>query len=50
METKYNGEVNINVYKEFLVKRIFKLLPLREEKKNWEKYLEVEAFLKISTF
>jgi hypothetical protein len=39
METKYNGEVNINVYKEFLVKRIFKLLPLREEKKNWEKYL-----------
>lgn len=39
MITKYQGEIDLAVYKEFLVKRIFKLLPLREEKKNWEKYL-----------
>lgn len=38
--TKYNGELDFEIYQSFIVKNIFKILPLREENKDWEKYLE----------
>lgn len=40
IETKYNGTIDFNLYKEHTVKNIFKVLPLREEEKDWEKYLQ----------
>lgn len=40
VETKYNGVINFDVYQEYMVKNIFKILPLKEEKKDWLKYLE----------
>lgn len=39
IQTKYNNVIELDVYKEQLVKSIFKLLPLREEKKDWQKFL-----------
>jgi len=40
IKTKYNSMVDFELYKEHTVKNIFKVLPLREEKKEWEKYLQ----------
>lgn len=40
LETKYNGIVDFELYREHTVKNIFKVLPLREEKKDWKKYLQ----------
>lgn len=40
VKTKYNGYVDLEVYKEQSVKSIFKILPLKEEKNEWEVYLE----------
>lgn len=39
IETNYGGEVDFAIYREHIIKSIFKILPLREEKKEWEKYL-----------
>ena len=39
IETKYNGLIDFDLYKEHAVKNIFKILPLKEEGKDWEKYL-----------
>lgn len=49
IETKYNGVVDFDLYKEHTVKNIFKVLPLREEKKDWKKYLE-GLLLELSGF
>lgn len=38
--TKFESEINFDIYSEYLVKSIFKLLPLKEEDKDWEKYLD----------
>ena len=38
--TKYHGEIDLDLYKKYTVKNIFKLLPLKEENKDWEKYLD----------
>lgn len=38
--TKFQGEIDFDIYAEHLVKSIFKLLPLKEEDKDWEKYLD----------
>lgn len=40
IKTKYNGIIDFRVYQEHSIKSIFKILPLREEKKEWKKYLE----------
>lgn len=49
IETKYNGTIDFNLYKERTVKNIFKVLPLREEEKDWEKYLQ-GLLLELSGF
>lgn len=38
--TKYHGEIDFDLYREYAIKSIFKILPLKEEKKDWIKYLE----------
>ena len=38
--TKYHGEIDFDLYREYVIKSIFKILPLKEEKKDWIKYLE----------
>ena len=40
MTTKYGGNIDFDVYRQYAIKNIFKLLPLKEEDKNWEKYLD----------
>ncbi len=40
IKTKYNGMINFDLYRDYAVKSIFKILPLKEENKNWQKYLE----------
>lgn len=40
IQTKYNGTIDFVLYQEHTVKNIFKILPLKEEGKDWEKYLE----------
>ena len=40
VETKYNGVIDFKIYQEYMVKNIFKILPLKEEKKDWKKYLQ----------
>lgn len=43
MQTKYGMEFSEEAekdYKKFLINMIYKLLPIREEGKDWEKYLE----------
>lgn len=37
--TRFNGAIDWEVYQEHLVNQIFKLLPLRDEGKDWERYL-----------
>lgn len=49
IRTKYEGIVDFELYKEHTVKNIFKVLPLREEKKDWEKYLQ-GLLLELSGF
>lgn len=39
IKTIYGGMIDFELYKEHTVKNIFKILPLREEGKEWEKYL-----------
>lgn len=38
--TRYNGRIDLDLYKDYCVKSIFKILPLMEEKKDWKKYLK----------
>ncbi len=38
--TKYDGELDFEIYQSFLVKNVFKILPLKEENKDWKKYLD----------
>ena len=38
--TKYHGEIDFDLYRDYTVKNIYKILPLREENKDWKKYLE----------
>lgn len=40
VETSYGGEIDFKLYKEHIIKSIFKILPLREEGKEWQKYLD----------
>ena len=43
MQTKYGMDFSRNTekeYKKFLINMIYKLLPIREEGKDWEKYLD----------
>lgn len=40
VRTKYHGWVDLEVYKEQSVKKIYKILPLKEEGKQWDTYLE----------
>lgn len=40
VKTKYNGYVDLEVYKEQSVKKIYKILPLKDEEKDWDSYLE----------
>lgn len=40
VKTKYHGNIDLDMYKEYTVKNIFKALPLKEEGKDWKKYLE----------
>lgn len=40
VKTKFNGEIEWEIYQNHLIKSVFKILPLMEEKKNWKKYLE----------
>ena len=37
---KYNGELDLENYKKYVIKGIFKILPLKEEKKDWNAYLD----------
>ena len=38
--TKYHGEIDFDIYRAYTVKNIYKILPLKEEEKDWQKYLE----------
>lgn len=38
--TKYHGEIDFDLYREYVIKSIFKILPLKEEKKDWVRYLD----------
>lgn len=40
IKTKYHGEIDFDLYREYAIKSIFKILPLKEEKKDWIKYLD----------
>lgn len=40
VKTKYNGTVDLEVYKEYCVNSIYKILPLKEKKKEWRKHTE----------
>lgn len=40
IRTKYNGLIDLELYQDYCVKSIFKILPLMEERKNWRKFLE----------
>lgn len=40
IKTVYGGLIDFENYREHTVKNIFKILPLREEGKDWEKYLQ----------
>lgn len=40
VKTKYHGSIDLDMYKEYTVKNIFKALPLKEEGKDWKKYLD----------
>jgi hypothetical protein len=40
IKTIYGGLVDFSAYQEHTIKNIFKVLPLREEGKDWEKYLK----------
>jgi hypothetical protein len=39
INTKYDGLLEFDEYKERLVKRVYKTLPLMEEGKDWKRYL-----------
>jgi len=39
IKTKYGGLLEWEIYRSQLVKNIFKILPLMEEKKDWKKFL-----------
>ena len=39
VKTKFLGEVDWEKYQEYLVKSIYKTLPLMEEKRDWKRYL-----------
>ena len=52
MQTKYGMEFSKEAekeYKKFLINMIYKLLPIREEGKDWQKYLE-SSILEIHGF
>lgn len=38
--TKYDGAFDFEIYREDMIKSIFKILPLKEEGKDWERYLD----------
>jgi len=38
--TKYNGKVDLAEYQEYCIKSIFKILPLMEERKDWDRFLQ----------
>lgn len=40
IKTKYNGTIDLDLYREYCIKSIYKILPLMEEEKNWQKFLE----------
>ena len=40
VKTKYNGIVDLELYKEYCVNSIYKILPLKEKKKEWRKHTE----------
>jgi len=40
IKTKYNGTIDAKIYFEYCVNSIFKILPMMEEEKEWERYLE----------
>lgn len=39
IRTKYDGLLEWTAYQEQLVNRVYKILPLMEEKRDWKKYL-----------
>jgi len=55
MQTKYGMEFSVEAekdYKRFLINMIYKMLPIREEGKDWQKYLdssilEIHGFLNL---
>ena len=40
IKTKYGGTLDMEAYKDYCVHSIFKILPLKEEGKAWEQFLE----------
>lgn len=40
VRTKYGGYIELEVYQEQAVKNIYKILPLKDEGKEWGRYLE----------
>lgn len=40
IKTKYNGEIDLEVYKKYCVNNIFKILPLMENNQEWESHLK----------
>lgn len=40
VKTKYNGEIDLDVYKEYCANNIFKILPLMEKNQEWEAHLK----------
>lgn len=40
IETKYGGKICFDTYQAQMIKNIYKILPLKDEGKNWDKYLE----------
>lgn len=39
IRTKYGGYINFESYREYTVNNVFKILPLKEKDKSWEKHL-----------
>ncbi len=39
VKTKYQGEIDFNIYREHCVNNIFKLLPLMEQGQKWRAHL-----------
>lgn len=40
IKTKYNGQIELDLYLDALIKSVFKILPMWEKQEDWQKYLK----------